>query len=119
MSKQMVDDDTLMLTEPCQPVFALDEMKRNADHAATLLRTLANVDRLLLLCRLSEGELCVGDLEREVKISQPTLSQQLGVLRQENLVETRRQGKNIFYRIKPGPSMLVLQAVHEAFCKKG
>ena len=67
--------------------------------AVSLLRALANADRLLLVCSLDHEERCVSDLAVETGIRQPTLSQQLGVLREQGLVTTRREGKKIFYRL--------------------
>jgi DNA-binding transcriptional ArsR family regulator len=63
------------------------------------MKVLSNPDRMLLLCELSEGERNVGELQEAVGIQQPTLSQQLAVLRDEDLVATRREGKNIYYSI--------------------
>lgn len=63
--------------------------------AAGPLKRLANPERLLLLCELSQGERRVGELEQRLSIRQPPLSQQLGVLRSEGLVGTRRDGKHI------------------------
>ena len=71
-------------------------LRRAAGRAVGALKVLANEDRLLLLCQLSLGEMCVSELEKRLDIRQPTLSQQLGVLRGEGVVLTRRQGKNIF-----------------------
>ncbi len=88
-----------------------------AAEAATLLKALANPDRLLLLCSLVEGECNVSALETLTGIRQPTLSQQLGVLREEGLVETRREGKFIFYRIASAPALAVLHTLYEAFCR--
>lgn len=82
------------------------------DRAAALLRVMGNVDRLQLLAALQQEELCVGQLAQRLDIQQPTLSQQLTVLRTHGLVVTRRVGKHIFYRLAPGfaPQMsLVLQ----------
>ena len=87
------------------------------DRACGLLKVLANPDRLLLLCRLSEGESCVQDLEEALDISQPTLSQQLGVLREEGLVMTRREGKRIFYSLASPESIAVIATLQEQFCK--
>lgn len=73
-------------------------LRDSASKACTLLKVLANEDRLLLLCQLTQGERNVGELEALTGIRQPTLSQQLGVLRDEGLVNTRRMGKFIFTR---------------------
>ena len=91
-------------------------MRAAATHAAGVLRTLGNPDRLLLLCQLSQGELCVSDLEVQVGVHQPNLSQQLGVLRREGLVATRREGKHIFYRIGDQRVLGLLQTLYLLFC---
>ena len=88
-----------------------------AADAAALLKALANPDRLLLLCHLVEDECNVSALEALTGIRQPTLSQQLGVLREEGLVETRREGKFIFYRIASAPALAVLRTLYDTFCR--
>ena len=70
----------------------VETLRQGADQAVSALRLLSNKDRLLLLCQLAQGEMCVSDLETQLDIRQPTLSQQLGVLRGEGVVSTRRQG---------------------------
>lgn len=70
----------------------------------------------LLLCQLSQGESCVSDLEAALGICQPTLSQQLAVLRSEELVSTRRDGKNIYYAIARPDVLRLLQTLHELHC---
>jgi DNA-binding transcriptional ArsR family regulator len=92
-------------------------LREAAASACALMKVLSNPDRLLLLCELAEGERNVGELEAAVGIAQPTLSQQLGVLRQEGLVETRREGKNIYYRIVSAQAMAVMQTLHAQFCE--
>ena len=70
------------------------DLQARAEEAANLLKALANPDRLLLLCQLVEGERSVTELGMLSDIAQPSLSQQLGVLRGERLVATRREGKS-------------------------
>ena len=89
-----------------------------AGQAVGVLKLLANEDRLLLLCQLSQGELCVSDLEEELGIRQPTLSQQLGVLRTEGVVTTRRQGKNIFYSVADPAVLEILTVLYRLYCPK-
>lgn len=96
----------------------LDRLQAAADEASALLKALANRERLLLLCQLSQGEFCVGDLAERTGIRQPTLSQQLTVLRNENLVETRRDGRAIYYRIASAPALAVLSALYEQYCAR-
>jgi ArsR family transcriptional regulator len=94
----------------------LDAMRQAAEKARGLLKVLANPDRLLLLCQLTQGEQCVSDLESALDIHQPTLSQQLGVLRDEQLVQTRRDGKQIFYTIASKEAQAVMQALYNVYC---
>lgn len=87
-----------------------------AGQAAGLLKLLANEDRLLLMCQLSQGEACVGDLELRLGIRQPTLSQQLGVLRTEGLVSTRREGKRIYYKVADARALALLGLLYSLYC---
>jgi ArsR family transcriptional regulator len=97
----------------------LESMHEAAADACRLMKALANADRLMLLCQLSQGEMSVGELEAALGILQPTLSQQLGVLRDEELVRTRREGKHIHYSVRSAPALAVLRVLYDQFCKKG
>ena len=94
----------------------MEQMRRSASEATAVLRVLAHEDRLLLLCQLSQTELTVGELEQQLDIRQPSLSQHLGVLRREGLVHTRREGKYIHYRIADQRALAVLQTLYEHYC---
>lgn len=93
------------------------DLHARAGEAAALLKALANPDRLLLLCQLVGGERSVGDLGALAGIEQPSLSQQLGVLRGERLVATRRDGKQVIYRIASPAAMNVLEVLYGLFCE--
>lgn len=97
----------------------INTLRQAADQACGLMKVLSNPDRLLLLCQLVDGEKCVSQLQELAGISQPTLSQQLGVLRNEGLVSTRREGKNIYYSIASAQAMAVLAVLYEQFCPPG
>lgn len=94
----------------------IDQLRNNADAAGQLLKALGNPDRLLLLCQLVGGEMNVGELEERLEIVQPTLSQQLGVLRREGLVDTRRDGRQIYYSISSPQALAVIQTLYQLFC---
>ncbi|MFD2366284.1 metalloregulator ArsR/SmtB family transcription factor [Pseudoduganella sp. GCM10020061] len=94
----------------------LQDMQAAAAQACALLKVLGNPDRLMLLCQLTQGEYCVSELETMLGIAQPTLSQQLGILREEDLVSTRREGKQIFYRIDSNEALAVMQVLYQQFC---
>lgn len=96
----------------------IDQLRNNADAAGQLLKALGNPDRLLLLCQLVAGEMNVGELEDRLKIVQPTLSQQLGVLRREGLVDTRRDGRQIYYSISSPQALAVIETLYQLFCSE-
>lgn len=93
-----------------------DELRASADKACGLMRVMANADRLMLLCQLSQGEKSVGELENLLNIHQPTLSQQLTVLREAELVSTRREGKSIIYSISSQSALAVMQVLSQQIC---
>lgn len=92
-------------------------MEARAGEVAVLLKTLAHPARLTLACALAESEFSVGELEDRLGIHQPTLSQQLGVLREADVVETRRRGKQIFYRLTQDKAARLIEALYSIFCK--
>ncbi len=96
--------------------FDLSLFEDSAGRAASLLRTLANERRLMILCQLVEGELSVGALQTRVGVSQSALSQHLALLREEGIVATRREGQSIFYRVADPAALRVLQTLAELFC---
>ncbi|MFV1922949.1 MAG: metalloregulator ArsR/SmtB family transcription factor [Methylotenera sp.] len=95
----------------------LKVLRESADTATTLMKVLANPDRLMLLCQISQGEKAVGELETLTGIQQPTLSQQLTVLRNKDIVKTRRDGKNIFYSVASKPALAIINVLAEQICK--
>lgn len=110
--------DLLRLHDLMTPTtdFDLPAMRAAANQACSLMRVMSNPDRLMLLCQLAQGERRVGELEELLDIQQPTLSQQLAVLRDESLVETRREGKQIFYRITSDTVLAVLAVLYQQYC---
>ncbi|HEY6863926.1 MAG TPA: metalloregulator ArsR/SmtB family transcription factor [Burkholderiales bacterium] len=92
-------------------------MRAAVGEAAAALRVLANENRLLLLCELSQGERSVGELEETLDIRQPSLSQQLGVLRAVGLVSTRRNGKFIHYSVADRKALALLDTLYHLYCR--
>jgi DNA-binding transcriptional ArsR family regulator len=99
------------------PDVELSQMQSAANKACSLMKVLSNPDRLMILCQLSKGELRVGEIEDSLDIHQPTLSQQLTVLRELDLVSTRREGKNIFYSVQSPQALAVIEVLYAQFCK--
>ena len=87
-----------------------------SNEAAELLRSLSHPQRLLVLCALGGEEKSVGQLRQELNIEQVPMSQQLMRLRADGLVESRREGTTVFYRIARPEVLTVVEALHAAFC---
>ena len=113
----MLIEKKFMAIELSDTKVELQAMQKAAAKAGGLLKVLANADRLLLLCQMSQGEYCVSDLEEMTGVKQPTLSQQLTVLREELMVTTRREGKQIFYSIASKEALAVMKVLYELYCK--
>lgn len=95
---------------------ALEQMRERAPDAAGLMKALGNESRLMILCTLAECERSVGELNQMVPLSQSALSQQLARLRENDLVETRRESQTIYYSLAPGPADRVIHLLHEIYC---
>lgn len=95
---------------------ALAVLEQHADHVAGRLALIANAKRLLILCRLAEGEASVGELQAGVGLSQSALSQHLGRLRAAGMVATRREAQTIHYRLADGEIRSLMEALYQVFC---
>jgi DNA-binding transcriptional ArsR family regulator len=92
------------------------QIQPHAAEAAALMKALGNPARLLLVCHLTEGERSVSDLGLRAGMEQPNLSQQLGVLREQGLVATRRDGKHVHYHIASPAALALLRTLHTIYC---
>jgi ArsR family transcriptional regulator len=96
----------------------MEKLQQTADQAINLMKVLANKDRMILLCQISSGEKCVSELEEVTGIKQPTLSQQLTVLRNEAVVATRKDGKKVYYSLASEIAATLMDVLHEHYCSK-
>ncbi len=94
----------------------MDDLENKVDNAADFLKALANPNRLMILCFLLDSEYSVGELEEKLDLRQPTLSQQLARLREDNLVETRREGKQIYYTLSNDKVRRTIALLDDMFC---
>jgi len=92
----------------------LERMMDNAKRASDFLKALAHESRLMMLCILAEGEKSVSELEQELGLRQPTVSQQLARLRADGLVNTRRDGKTIYYSLASDEARTIIGADAQA-----
>ncbi|HEX2527585.1 MAG TPA: metalloregulator ArsR/SmtB family transcription factor [Geminicoccus sp.] len=92
-------------------------LQEKAAEAARMLRLLANENRLLLLCHLAgAGEMTVGALAETIGLSQPALSQHLAKLREDGLVETRKESQAVFYRLADPKAARLLEVLRDLYC---
>ncbi len=92
-----------------------DKLLERARQASELLKALAHEGRLLILCLLAEGEKSVSELEEAMKLPQAAVSQQLARLRYDRLVNTRRDGRTIFYSIASNEVSSVIDTLCDLF----
>jgi DNA-binding transcriptional ArsR family regulator len=96
----------------------LDMLQANAQKASEFLKALSHEVRLLILCFLIDGEKSVSEIERLLKLRQPAVSQQLARLRADGLVDTRRNGKNVYYSLARTEVRDLIEVLHNAFCRQ-
>lgn len=105
-----------MARRTAQPPLNAERMREHAGDAAQLLKVLANEKRLMILCLLVDSERPVNELNALLDLSQSALSQHLAVLRDDGLVQTRREAQSIVYSIAPGPAQRILETLHGVYC---
>jgi ArsR family transcriptional regulator len=81
---------------------------------ADLLRAISHPTRLAVLEILRDGEQCVCHMEAILRLRQASISQQLMVLREAGVVEVRRDGLNMYYRVVNPGIFTILDAAYEA-----
>lgn len=95
----------------------MEKMMRNASRASNFLKAVGHEGRLMILCHLATGEKSVTELEDLLSARQAAVSQQLSRLRLEGLIEPRREGKSIYYRLTDDRSKQIMEIVYDLFCR--
>ncbi|MBO0334348.1 winged helix-turn-helix transcriptional regulator [Sneathiella sp. CAU 1612] len=95
----------------------IKNMKASAARASNLMKALSSETRLLLLCRMSEGEASVTELAEMLAMRPSSVSQQLSLLRKDGLVKTRREGQTIFYSLHGEEAQQVISVLYALYCK--
>ena len=96
----------------------VNEMRKNVENSSSFLKLLSNPTRLMILCNLIESERCVGDLEKDLNISQSALSQHLSKMRDKGIVQSEKQGQHVFYSISDSDVVDIINVLYKLFCKK-
>ena len=95
----------------------INQMKQAATRAGTLMKALSNETRLMLLCQMGEGERSVSELADALEMRPASISQQLALLRKDNLVSTRRDGQTIYYSLDGEEAKNIIAVLYELYCK--
>lgn len=109
----LIPQSLLHIYEPMN----ISEMMHAVEQATELLKSLANRNRLLLLCHLVEGERSVGELARLIDARETAVSQQLALLRKDGLVRPRRDGQTIYYNLASAEAVKVIETLHGIYCE--
>jgi ArsR family transcriptional regulator, virulence genes transcriptional regulator len=105
-----------MTSPPQMRKIAVLDLQNKAEEVSALLASMANARRLMILCRLIEGEKSVGELVETVGLSQSALSQHLSKLRAAELVTTRRNQQTIYYSLASDHVRQIMQTLYEIYC---
>ncbi|EJL6293258.1 TPA: helix-turn-helix transcriptional regulator [Vibrio cholerae] len=95
----------------------MDEMKKNAEEVAELLRVMAHPERLMVLCQLTQSEMGVGQLQQGSTLSQSAFSQHLTVLRKHGIIQARKESQQVFYRLADSRITALIQSLQNVFCR--
>ena len=91
-------------------------LQQNSKRACSLLKSMANEWRLLVLCNLAEGEKSVSELQKVLPLSQSALSQHLAILRREKVVKTRKSAQSVYYSLASNEAEAIMKTLHDTFC---
>lgn len=94
----------------------LSQLKLQSEGVAALLKQLSHPQRLLIMCSMAEGEKSVGQIEEACGASQSSVSQYLKGMRLEGLIDSRRDGKQVYYRIVDKRVLDLIKSLYRIFC---
>jgi len=98
-------------------IMEIEYLQKRLERAARCLKVLAHPIRLMIIHLLGEGELSVQELEKAVGISQSSVSQHLGLLRDKEILESRRVAQQVFYRLRDARLLQLTAITRELFCR--
>ncbi len=106
-----------MSNTPCDTVeISPEKMQELAREACGVLKQLANEQRLMVLCHLTDGEKTVSELQRLVNLEQSSLSQHLAKLRNEGIIRARRISQSKYYSIADANALRIIELLHGMYC---
>jgi DNA-binding transcriptional ArsR family regulator len=96
----------------------INAMQEAATRASRLLAAMANDKRLMILCRLVDGERSVGELTELLETRQSTISQHLALLKRDGFVESRREGQSQYYTLAGDEARRILETLYDLYCAR-
>jgi len=95
----------------------ISDLANSSDRASEFLKSLANAQRLRILCLIMEGERPVGEIAEAIGANQSSVSQNLALMRREGLVVPRRSGQTIYYRLADKKLIKMFRLLNDMFCQ--
>ncbi|MGE4313898.1 MAG: ArsR/SmtB family transcription factor [Pseudobdellovibrionaceae bacterium] len=96
----------------------MDEMQEKALEVSEFMKCFSSPHRLMILCQLVEGEKSVSELIDATGMAQTSMSQHLGKLKLQGLVDFRREHRTLYYMISDPNAFKIMESLYEIFCKK-
>lgn len=97
------------------PSINVAQLREKSKAVTSLLKAIANENRLMILCHLIGQEMSVSELNERLDLSQSALSQHLAVLRRDRLVQTRRESQTIYYSLHGDKAMHLISTLHRLY----
>ncbi len=98
------------------PSFNLIDKQEHIETAARALKSIAHPLRLKILCVLGDQEACVQEIVDAVGTSQSNISQHLAILREKDVLLTRKDANRVFYRVGDQRTLQLVGMMREVFC---
>ncbi len=97
-------------------VHDLIDKKEQIETAARALKAIAHPLRLKILCVVGDAEVCVQDIVEAVGTSQSNISQHLAILRDKDVLQTRKDANRVFYSVSDQRTLQLIGLMREVFC---
>ena len=94
-----------------------NNLMNSAMESAEILKNLSHHLRLLAVCFIGNGEKTVQELEAYLGTSQSNISQHLAKLRAAKILDTRKEGNLVFYRVRDQRTLELVSALQDIFCR--
>lgn len=95
----------------------IHQLKSQSEEVSAILKIMSHPQRLMILCSLIDGEKTVGELEEKTMASQSAVSQFLKAMKLEGLIESRREGQFVLYRIADPRVLELMKSLFRIFCQ--